>query len=72
MAVMMDSPVKQLWGNRGAWLRGALFQSPLGQYDCILSPTLVKAHTPHNSDPAADKGSCDRAEWATKSNGSKN
>lgn len=71
MAVMVGNPVKQLWGGRGAWLRGALFPSPLGQYDHMLSTTLVKVHTPNISDPYGDKGSHDGAEWVTKSKGSK-
>lgn len=48
-----------------------LVSVPLGQYDHILSTTLVKVHTSNVSDPYGDKGSRDRAEWVTKSKGSK-
>ena len=69
--MIMGNPAKQLSGGRGAWLRGASFLSPLGQYDRILSTTLVKVHTSNVSNPYGDKGSRDRAEWVTKSKGSK-
>lgn len=64
-------PSQAAVGWQGGLAERCLVSAPLGQYDRILSATLVKVHTPNISDPYGDKGSHDGAEWVTKSKGSK-